>query len=207
MLIPLGPIFAREVLGAGDAGYGSLTFALGIGVGIGVVTLSFVQSRLPKQWIFSGGMALAGTALAGAASVSTLTPAVICVAIIGIGAGTIYVLGFTLLHENVDDGLRGRIFTALYTLVRLCLLIAMTIGPILSEGLDRWSNRWAHRHVSPVGFQIYIPGVRLTLWFASLIILGAAALSVWSMRAGTLRGPIIDLTQLEAEAAPSELPA
>ena len=33
--------------------------------------------------------------------------------------------GFTLLHENVTDALRGRTFSALYTLVRLCVLLSM----------------------------------------------------------------------------------
>ncbi len=35
---------------------------------------------------------------------------------IGICAGAVYVLGFTLLHENVDDDLRGRIFSTFYLL-------------------------------------------------------------------------------------------
>ena len=58
---------------------------------------------------------------------------------LGVCAGSVYVVGFTLLHENVDDELRGRIFSALYTLVRLCLLIAFALGPFLSELLDRIS--------------------------------------------------------------------
>ena len=201
MLIPLGPTFVREVLGAGEAGYGSVTFALGVGVAIGVITLSLVQSRVPKEWLFTGGMVLSGSALLGAASTSTLTPAVLLVACMGIGAGTIYVLGFTLLHENVDDGLRGRVFTALYSLVRLCLLLAMAVGPFLSEGLDSLSNRIWDGRVAPLGFHVDIPGVRITLWIAGMIVLLAAALSWWSLRAGERRALIIDLrdelTELE----------
>jgi dTMP kinase len=193
MLIPLGPTFVRQVLGAGDPGYGSVTFALGVGVAIGVVTLSLVQSHVPKEWLFTGGMVLSGSALIGAASTSTLTPAVFLVAFIGIGAGTIYVLGFTLLHENVGDALRGRVFTALYSLVRLCLLLAMAVGPFLSEGLDSLSNRLWDGRVAPLGFNIDVPGVRLTLWLAGLIILLAATLSWWSLRAGERRRVVIDL--------------
>jgi dTMP kinase len=193
MLIPLGPTFVREVLGAGDPGYGSVTFALGIGVAIGVVALTLVQSYVPKEWLFTGGLVLAGSALIAAASTSTLTPAVLLVALIGIGAGTIYVLGFTLLHENVGDALRGRVFTALYSLVRLCILLAMAVGPFLSEGLDTLSRRWWDGRVAPFGFDIDIPGVRLTLWLAGLIILLAASLSWWSLRAGERRRVIIDL--------------
>ena len=194
MLIPLGPTFVREVLGAGDPGYGSVTFALGVGVAIGVVSLSLVQSYVRKEWLFTGGLVLAGSSLIGAASTSTLTPATLLVALIGIGAGTIYVLGFTLLHEHVDDGLRGRVFTALYSLMRLCLLLAMAVGPFLSEALDGLSNQVWDGRIAPLGFNIDVPGVRLTLWLAGLIILLAASLSWWSLRAGERRRVIIDLT-------------
>ena len=56
-------------------------------------------------------------------------------------------VGFTLLHENVSDDLRGRIFSALYTLVRLCILIAFALGPLLSGLLDNLSERYLHSHV------------------------------------------------------------
>lgn len=195
MLIPLGPTFVFDVLGAGDPGYGSVTFALGIGVAIGIVTLSFAQSYVRKEALFTGGMVLAGGALIAATSTSTLTPAVFLVALLGIGTGTIYVLGFTLLHENVDDGLRGRVFTALYSVMRLCLLLAMAVSPVLSEALDGLSNRLWDGRVAPLGFNIDIPGVRLTLWLAGLIILLAASLSWWSLRAGERRQEVIDLTE------------
>lgn len=193
MLIPLGPDFVHEVLGAGDAGYGSVTTALGVGVALGVITLSFVQKRIQKHWTFAAGMSLAGASLIGAASTSTLTPATILVGLMGVGAGTIYVLGFTLLHEHVTDALRGRIFTALYTLVRLCLLIAMLVSPLLSEGLDRLSDRLWGGRVKPIGFNIDVPGVRLTLWLAGLIVLAAAAFSVRTLRSAA-RHRVLDLT-------------
>lgn len=202
MLIPLGPTFVSDVLGAGEAGYGTVTFALGLGVAAGVITLSIVQKHLPKDRVFVGAMLLAGGSLVLAASTSTLGPATILVGLIGVGAGTIYVIGFTLLHESVTDALRGRIFTALYTLVRLCLLLAMTIGPFLAEGLDSLTRRWWDGRVSPVGFHIDIPGVRVTLWLAGLIIVAAGALSWWSLRSRDRR-VVVDLTSLDPEPEPT----
>jgi dTMP kinase len=184
MLIPLGSIFAEDVLGAGEAGYGSLVTALGTGVAVGVLGVTALQRRLPKEWTFAGAVVTAGVALVFAASVSTLTPAVIAVGVMGMGAGTVYVLGFTLLHEHVDDELRGRIFTSLYTLVRLCLLIAMTVGPLLTELLDQLSRRWWQNEVDLFGLTVALPGVRLTLWLAGLIIVIAGWLAALSLRAG-----------------------
>ena len=47
-----------------------------------------------------------------------------------------YVTGLTLLHENVEEVLRGRVFSAMYTLVRFCLLISMAAGGFLSDGFN-----------------------------------------------------------------------
>jgi hypothetical protein len=96
-------------------------------------------------------------------------------------------VGFTLLHENVSNDLRGRIFSALYTLVRLCILIAFALGPLLSGLLDSLSVHYLHSHVGVAGLEVSVPGVRLTLWLAGLIIVGAGMLSVRSLRGGRRR--------------------
>src|SRR3546814_1360627 len=116
---------------------------------------------------------------------STLGLAALFVSVLGVCAGSVYVLGFTLLHESVDDELRGRIFSALYTLVRLCVLLAFAVGPLLSDLLDRLSSRLVDREISLFGLEVAVPGVRLTLWLAGLIIMGAGVLAILSLRAGT----------------------
>lgn len=184
MLVPLGPVFSTRVLQAGTAGFGFFIFALGCGVAIGVLALSVFQRRIPKAEVFAGSVFVAGISLIVAASMSTLGPAAFFVAILGVCAGSVYVLGFTLLHESVDDELRGRIFSALYTLVRFCVLIAFAIGPFLADLLERLSrNLFDDGHVSVLGLSIAVPGVRLTLWLAGLIIIGAGVLAARSLRA------------------------
>ena len=110
MLVPLGPVFSLRVLDAGTAGFGFFIFALGCGVAIGVVLLSVFQRRIPKAEVFAGSLLVAGAALIIAASMSELGLAALFVAVLGVCAGSVYVLGFTLLHESVDDDLRGRVF-------------------------------------------------------------------------------------------------
>jgi dTMP kinase len=82
-------------------------------------------------------------------------------------------MGFTLIQENVSDEIRGRVFATLYTLVRLCLVIALTIGPLLAAALDSLSPGSVH----VLGFTVQLSGVRLTLWLAGAIIVGAATLA------------------------------
>lgn len=183
MLVPLGPVFAEDVLGSGDAGFGVLIFALGLGVAGGVVSISVFQKRIPKEWTFVGAVFVAGGSLFAAASMSAIQLASAFVFVLGICAGTVYVLGFTMLHEHVEDELRGRIFSALYTLVRLCVLISFAVGPFLSELYGGVSESlFDDGHVSLFGLSIAVPGVRLTLWTAALIIIAAGFIASSSMR-------------------------
>ncbi len=186
MLVPLGPLFSDQVLNGGTAGFGLFIFTLGCGVAVGVVLLSVFQRHIPKARVFTASLFVAGASLILAASTSALEFAALFVAIMGVCAGSVYVLGFTLLHESVDDELRGRVFSALYTLVRFCVLIAFAVGPFLSALLDRLSQDLVGGQVSIGGLTISVPGVRLTLWLAGLIIMGAGVLAARSLRVGNV---------------------
>lgn len=198
MLVPLGPVFATDIVGAGQSGFGLLILALGMGVASGVVAVSVLQRKLPKEWVFVAAVFVAGASLMAAASMSTLGSSALFVFVLGVCAGTVYVLGFTLLHEHVDDDLRGRIFSALYTLVRMCVLIAFAVGPFLAEVLDRLSDNLFDGAVGIGSISIAIPGVRLTLWTAGLIIIGAGFIATSSMRDAARR----DLVESPRSASP-----
>ena len=178
MLVPLGPVMSREVLGGGSAGFGLLLTALGTGVAAGIVTLSVLQSRLPHERVFVFSVLGAGVCQLLGAAMATLPPTLVLVAVLGLCAGSVYILGFTILQSNVEDDLRGRIFASLYTLIRFCLLLAFTVAPILSSLLDKLSAALFERSVAVGGLTIALPGVRLTLWLGGAIIV-AAGLLAW----------------------------
>jgi dTMP kinase len=190
MLVPLGPEFSRTVLGAGTAGFGFFVTALGLGVAAGVITLSVVQRRIRKTRVFSLATFFAGVALVAAAAMSTLLLSALFVVIIGLCAGAVYVLGFTLLHENVEDELRGRAFTGLYTLVRLCVLLAFAVAPFLSGFLHQLSSAvlGPDRTLEIGQFSIFLPGVRLTLFLAGGIMALAGLLTILSLRSVNGKG-------------------
>jgi dTMP kinase len=182
MLVPLGVVMSREVLGGGAAGFGLLLTALGTGVATGIISLSILQRHLPHERIFVMSVFGAGICQIAGASMTSLFPAMVFVAMLGMCAGAVYILGFTILQSNVADELRGRIFATLYTLIRFCLLLAFGLAPILSSVLDGLSNSLFHKHVSLGGIDVALPGVRLTLWLGGLIILGAGLLAQFSLR-------------------------
>ncbi|CAI8331718.1 MAG: Putative bacilysin exporter BacE [Acidimicrobiales bacterium AG-410-I20] len=184
MLVPLGAIYATEVLNAGDGGFGFLITALGLGMAVGVGMVSWVQRHLSKTKIFTWSLVAAGTFLIVSASTSQIHFSGTMTFCIGMCAGSVYVLGFTLLHENVADELRGRIFSTFYLLTRMCVLIALVVGPLLEETFDRLSKRFWERDINIFGFEVFVPGVRLTLWLAALIMLTAGLIAIISLRSG-----------------------
>jgi dTMP kinase len=163
-----------------------LQISLGMGVAVGVVLVTIGQARVHKARVFVMSAFGAGISLFLAASMTSMAAAATLVALMGLFAGTIYVLGFTLLHETVDDELRGRVFASLYTLIRLCLIVALAVGPALAVLLNGLSEEWFDKYITIGSVDIFIPGVRLTLWLAASIMILAGALAWVSIR-GMLR--------------------
>jgi dTMP kinase len=182
-MVPLGPLFAQDVLGGGPAEFGVLMSALGFGAAIGVVTLVAIQKRVPRETVFQFTVMASGAALIAAATTSSIVPAALFVALVGAFAGSSYVTGFTVLQENVHDELRGRTFATLYTVVRLCLLISLTISPLWADFWDRVSDALFTDGAIEVGGATYaLPGVRFALWGGGLITFFAGFVSWRSVR-------------------------
>jgi dTMP kinase len=183
-MVPLGPSFAEEVLDAGSAAFGVLMTALGVGAAVGVVTLLWLQGRLPRITVFCFGVIGTGAFLVAAASFSALAPAALMIVAVGACAGTTYVTGFTVLQESVADELRGRTFAALYTVVRLCLLISLTISPLWADFWD-WvtTELFGSDQAIAIGPYTYaLPGVRIALWGGGLIAFVAGFVAWRSIR-------------------------
>ena len=192
MLIPLGAVYNDEVLGAGSAGFGTILVTLGVGVAVGVAALSAMQRTLNKKRGFVSAVFVAGLSLLFAVSSSSTFLTFGGVLVLGVCAGAVYVLGFTILHENVEDELRGRVFSALYTLVRFCLLIAIAAGGFLSDGFDWLFDVLFDGEVGVGSFVLELPGVRGALWLAGLLILGAGGLAAVALRRGSSASGSLD---------------
>ena len=173
LLIPLGVVFNEEVLGGGPTGYSVLATGLGSGVAVGVVVVSIfgrrIISSLAQLEAFMLALAGASVGLIAAATFSIWVGVIISISFLGLCGGFVYVLGFTLLHTTVEDDLRGRVFSGLYSLIRICLAVSLVVGTLLSAVLDSI----APSKVSLLGASLALPGVRLTLWLGGLIIAGS----------------------------------
>jgi len=182
MIAPLGPIYANQVLKAGAAGFGLLLTALGMGLAVGVVGLSIFQKRVSHSRIFPWAVVGAGATMLVAVTMSSLALTMIFIGLMGICAGAVYVLGFTILQETVADEIRGRTFATLYTLSRLCMLISLSLAPLFSRVLDDASVALVDGRIDVAGATLSVPGVRLTLWLGAAIILAAGGLALRASR-------------------------
>ncbi len=182
MVFLLGARFVDEVIVGREADFHIVMFSLGVGMAVGVVSASLLQNRINRARGFTSALIGAGVVLLAAASVDRLSLMIPLVVLLGSMAGPSYVLGFTLLHENVDNEVRGRVFSALLVLVRLCVLLALAVGGVLADLMDRLSQRWWDGFMSVLGARVELPGVRLMMWLAGLIIVIAGVLASLSLR-------------------------
>jgi dTMP kinase len=179
-LIALGQSFSRDVLGGGASGFGILVTALGIGVGVGMLAVSVFAAELSRRDLaFAVSLTFTGLGIVFAALAATVWGASGWVFVTGVTIGFAYVMGFTHLHETVDDTLRGRTFAALFTLVRTAFLVSVTLAVAVAAALD-------NRFPSP-----FDNGIRNVLVLGGVIIMASGLGTLWAMRT-TLRRPSLN---------------
>jgi hypothetical protein len=77
------------------------------------------------------------------------------------------------------------------------MLVALAVAPLLSDLLDGLADDVWGGDIELFGVTILIPGVRITMWLASVIIIAAGLLASWSLRAGGVaREPLLHDTEV-----------
>jgi len=135
-----------------------------------VLVTVFGQRITHKDVVFSLALLVTGAGLAAASLVKTLFGGVGWMAVMGFGTGAAYVLGFSHLHEQVVDEVRGRAFAALFSLMRIGLLLSMTVALPFSKLFDG---------VIP---GMLSEGSRVVLLLGGLIIFFAGLATLWRLR-------------------------
>ncbi|MFN8104371.1 MAG: MFS transporter [Acidimicrobiia bacterium] len=173
-VIPLGPLYAEQVLGGNASTYGLIQFAMGFGaaLGVGGVILWTRRGSHSAAHVFTLGLLVCGAGLIGAATVHSLALGFPLILVFGMGAGATYVTGFAALQENVDDELRGRVFASLLLIIRLCMLLALAIAPALAgvaDGVLGWFL--PDGEVGLSGFRYGVSGTEIVLMLGGATIL------------------------------------
>jgi dTMP kinase len=169
----LGVGFVQDVLGGGDRSFAFLIGFLATGMIIGLLAIGVMAKRVQKDVLFSGSILLLGLGLILLASMSSLGGAIPIASALGFFGGVAYSTGYSLMHETTRDELRGRTFSAAYTVIRIGTLVGLGLFPLIAGAIGD------HDLDFPGGWGVLdLPGSRTTLWLAGLFAVGGGLLSM-----------------------------
>jgi MFS family permease len=149
-------VVALRLLHSGNAGYGWLNTAMGVGSVAGALVVAAIAARRRLAGGFALGMLLWGVALCITAALSTLAPALVLLALVGTAAILVQVTSVTLLQRSAENDVLGRVFAVLESL----MLAGTAVGAVVAPALVSW--------LGPRGALLatgaFLPVVLLPLW-------------------------------------------
>lgn len=167
--ITMAPIFVADVLGGGSGSFGLLVAAVGVGLGSGFLLAGPTAQLIPKDIILSTVVVAMGFSTVAFGSVSTLTSALVLASLCGVFAGFAYPSGYALIQEKLEPSLRGRGSAAVNSIIRLAIVGASAVAPVVVKVVDRAAP-------GSVGFsemRIEILGLRVAMWLGGTLIVVA----------------------------------
>ncbi|MGY1744450.1 bifunctional MFS transporter/dTMP kinase [Blastococcus sp. SYSU D00695] len=175
-------------LRAGPAGYGIIFGTVFTGLALGMLVGPRVLPTVPRRTLFARAIGMAGVALLAMSLLQNFVLATGAAFFVGLFAGMSWIIGYTLIGLEVEDRLRGRVFSFVVSSVRIVLLLAVAVGPGLAGTLGS--------HDIAVGDLVFsVSGPGLTLLVGSAI---ALLVSLYATRqvAPRHRGRSRDLLRL-----------
>jgi MFS family permease len=127
-------VLALRLLHSGNGGLGWLNAAMGVGSLAGAAVVAVLAARRRLAGGFALGILLGGAAVTATAAFSSLTPALILLGLVGVGAILTEVNSMTLLQRSAENEVLGRVFAVLESLV----LGSMALGAVIAPGLVDW---------------------------------------------------------------------
>jgi dTMP kinase len=146
---------------------------MALGMAVGALLVPRLETRVSLQALFLGGVAGFGASMLAFASVELYWLASIFAVGTGLGVSTVSVAGYTYVHATVDDSIRGRVFTALESVVRVALLVSLTITAPLADLMNLIVRDLVEKR-GIIPDNVVLTGSRLTLQLMSLVVLAAA---------------------------------
>ncbi|MDP2182636.1 MAG: MFS transporter [Actinomycetota bacterium] len=146
---------------------------LALGMVAGALVVPRLAGQLSLQLLFLGGVAGFGVAMFGFASSGTYGVAGIFAAVAGLFIATVTVAGNTYVICTVADEIRGRVFTALESVIRVSLLLSMIVMAPIGDFAAKIVRRIVELQEMNLS-NVTVSGSQVALQLASLIVLAAA---------------------------------
>lgn len=143
---------------------------LALGMVAGAVLVPRLSTRVPLQMLFLGAVTTFGASMLVFASVGVYWVSLLFGVTAGFCIACLTVAGNTYVARTVADDLRGRVFTAMESVIRVSLLMSMIVVAPIADVLAGIIRSLSAGMTDPSWFT----GPRVTLQIASLIVLSAA---------------------------------
>jgi len=149
-------VLALRILHSGNAGYGWLNTAMGVGSIVGAFVVAAIAARRRLAGGFALGLLLSGAALCISGVMSTLAPALFLLGAVGTATILIEVTSVTLLQRSTENDVLGRVFAVFESL----MLAGTAAGAVIAPALVSW--------LGPRGALVatgaFLPAVLVPLW-------------------------------------------
>jgi hypothetical protein len=170
---------------------------LALGMVAGAILAPRLSDRIPLQMLFLGAVTTFGASMFVFASVGVYWVSLLFGVTAGFCIACLTVAGNTYVARTVTDDIRGRVFTAMESVVRVSLLMSMVVVAPLADVLAGIIRSLSAGMTDPSWFT----GPRVTLQIASLIVLGAAYYAYrtldWRMAPAAGTDDHVDARELE----------
>ncbi|MGY1770554.1 bifunctional MFS transporter/dTMP kinase [Blastococcus sp. SYSU D00813] len=157
-------------LRAGPAGYGIIFGTVFTGLALGMLVGPRILPTVPRRTLFARAIGLAGLALLVMSLLQDFVLATAAAFLVGLFAGMSWIIGYTLIGLEVEDRLRGRVFSFVVSSVRIVLLLAVAVGPGLAGTLG--SHEF---HIGDLVFSVTGPGLTLLVGSAIALLVSSYA--------------------------------
>jgi dTMP kinase len=132
----------------------------------GALLVPRLAQRLTLQLLFLGGVAGFGIAMFTFALARTYAAAGLLALVAGVCIATVTVAGNTYVVATVEDEIRGRVFTALESVVKVSLLASMLVMAPLSDLIARGVEYLIRAYPDTLG-ALGLSGIQVALQVAS----------------------------------------
>ena len=134
----LGAPFAQQVLNAVGAKFTLILTVLLSGVVVGAALAPWASRVFPKEKWFGRAVIGFGIVLIVFAWIDVYVLSLVVICIGGVLLGYLLVTAYTMLHQELDEDIRGRVFAAMQTIMRTCLLASMGVFALIGGLFRLW---------------------------------------------------------------------
>jgi len=146
-----------------------MTF-LAIGMVIGAILIPRIEKRIPVRILFPASALCFGLGMVAFALTTQYFAACLFAVAAGFFVAALTVGGNNYIVQEVEDSIRGRVFTALESVIRVSLLVSMIVIAPLSDLIGTAMRRFLEYEGVNTILGIPITGPRITLVLAAGIV-------------------------------------